>query len=841
MKLASPFFMVCILACACAPADELESTVTVTGEVSYGLSRTCLSPVIAWNDLKGGQLATPEGDVYRIVMDPRGAELAMVMNGHTAGVRGTVKQREGAQWLTVLAYTDTKQRAAHELWRRMCCNACAVSSALISATRPSELHGAEPVSGRHYPLKRNVTAWCRDAQFLWVATDNEVIQIGLDRKGIIQTFDRTRGLPDGAVYQLVSDGGVLWIAHRGGVARLELTTGRITPVAEAAASYAYAYADATGVWIVADTGTFRFARDGGPPEIYPALPTAERICQWVEKGIWTPFWHQTTRHFVTEIVAVENHLYVLSFGDVHEFNGKAWVRTVEDAWGMREGRSCSRRQRSSALPGSGEEQESPGEGSQGTASPTSIWVLGTRGLVEVDPATGEQTEYRPPRIAGGRLSNFTVTDRAVWVASERSSGFSVFGRGRGGLGRLDLVTREWRVWSEIDGQNAEQISAMADHAGELWVVTRQGAYRTESADPGMAHITRKVFHADEMHLHRFSEDTHAWQTTPLPSRVVERRLICGHDGSATMADITPRRIDDLSVGTHTVLASTQLFPAGYFSGYWPCVSAIASRPSLDKPWVGEFRQTPSELNLQGEQPEVLNVSNSGQLVLRAIGHDDVLGLFADADTHWAVTEGCVGWFDESSGRWTKICEPGRRFYWKATAGYDDGSHLYVGSDRGLISRLDFATGRFEVLGALKDRAVTRIVDAGEGCIFVVSEPAPLGTLPVQLAPQLTFLDAEAAVFDGKRLQAVPITAVPGKLEKTGRQQPEWLVRSIERRSTRDKSRGNFLWHASPGATEPRPAYFVKDVFFPQFLCSSPDGSRLWLSTFSGIVRVDVGE
>ena len=39
-----------------------------------------------------------------------------------------------------------------------------------------------------------------------------------------------------------------------------------------------------------------------------------------------------------------------------------------------------------------------------------------------------------------------------------------------------------------------------------------------------------------------------------------------------------------------------------------------------------------------------------------------------------------------------------------------------------------------------------------------------------------------------------------------------------------------------GAASPR--FYVKEVFFPQYLAASPDGQRVWLSTYTGLSRLD---
>jgi hypothetical protein len=95
---------------------------------------------------------------------------------------------------------------------------------------------------------------------------------------------------------------------------------------------------------------------------------------------------------------------------------------------------------------------------------------------------------------------------------------------------------------------------------------------------------------------------------------------------------------------------------------------------------------------------------------------------------------------------------------------------------------------------------------------------------------------ETAEFDGSRWQ--PLPAGPGA-------EPEgsggWSFRRLGRRHLRDKSFGNFLWGPSPDGKGVRPRFYVKEVFFPLFLCADAARERFWLSTFTGLVRLDVAE
>jgi hypothetical protein len=58
---------------------------------------------------------------------------------------------------------------------------------------------------------------------------------------------------------------------------------------------------------------------------------------------------------------------------------------------------------------------------------------------------------------------------------------------------------------------------------------------------------------------------------------------------------------------------------------------------------------------------------------------------------------------------------------------------------------------------------------------------------------------------------------------------------------RDKSRGNRLWGPGKGGAGPEPRFYVKEVFCPEVLCASPDGRRVWLATFCGLLRLNLDE
>jgi hypothetical protein len=241
---------------------------------------------------------------------------------------------------------------------------------------------------------------------------------------------------------------------------------------------------------------------------------------------------------------------------------------------------------------------------------------------------------------------------------------------------------------------------------------------------------------------------------------------------------------------------------------------------------------------------VLNISNGelirgrfdpGDRILEAMGHDGILGLFAAGTKHWAVTEGCLARFDPDRKRWQRVAAAGFRYYWRATAAYDDGKFLYVGSDRGLVGRLDLASGKFTPVAGLAERQVLRITRNKGGLVALTSGPPPLGILPVQLRGSGLFLKAEAAALEGGKWRKAAAADLPPPAAK-----PKWSFRRYERRNRFDKSRGNFLCGPAGGDAEVKPRYYLKEVFYPKYLCTSPDGKRIWVSTFTGLLRLDVG-
>ncbi len=755
---------------------------------------------------RSGTLKTREGKVYRIVIDPRGSSLINVMHRERAEVWGLVSQKDGADWLQVLDYTDPRLVAGHELWRRMRCNACVVLPATVNAARPRRSHGAVEVAGRYYSYREMYTAWARDANCLWIASDNRIVQIDMETRKVVRSLGRAEGLPDERILQLASDGKTLWIAHRRGVAALSIAGKEIRDLPKLKADFVRLHLGEKGGWAIADTGTFRLSSAGEEPKALPALPTGARIRQAVDKGIWIPHWERRTGHFVVSPTNVGEKLYAGSYGDLYELAGGEWRKISSGGW------DC-------------------------TAGAGRVWCLGTAGLTEYDPAAKKTSQHELPADCRGRPSRLLVTEKAAWVASDPTPPASGGQPVGGGLARFDFAERKWTGWNRIGEAGAERVSCLTAAGGAVWAVTLDGKWSTKGAHPGMTTTRRNVFETTGMRLHRFDAEKLAWKSWTLKLSELEKRLICGQDGKRGEDVILPEFVESMSVGPRNIFGVTRLVARKYFGGYWPCIDRLAT--GKDGEWTAGFGHSPAELGMQGEQPLVLNISH-GELsrvgsslkdqLWEAVAHDMALGLFVRGGTHWAVTDGCAAFFDADAGKWTRVLEPDYRWYWRASAALEDGDWLYIGSDRGLVGRLNVAGGDFELLGALKDRCVTRFAKGKNGEIFLATEMAPLGQLPVFLAGARQ-LECDAAVFDGKNLAPAKAGDVPAAAGK-----PKWVFRLFDRKGHFDKTEGNWLCERVPGEAEPKPRYYLKEVFYPQFLCEGA-GGRIWISTYTGMIRL----
>ena len=759
-------------------------------------------------------LSAGDKTTYRLVLDEKGRSLVKVMHGQSVEIWGVPSNKDGDNWLRVLDYTDEKLTAGHELWRRMRCSACVITPAIANSAVPKDLHGAVPVHGRYWSNRERFTAWTRDEKYLWLASDNRLLQIDLDGKKLVRSYGKPDGLPDRLIYGLASDGKRLWIVHKGGVVTLAVGGEKISGPEWLKSRFARVLVDGETVWVISVSGTFKLKAGDDPstapaPDPAPALPTAEQISKTVENGVWIPHWQRRTAHFIADPVAAGGKLLVSSYGDVYAFDGAEWKEVAAGGWAL--------------------------QGAAGRA-----WFLDAEGLNEYDPKTGKKTLHEPPESCRGQYLRLVMADKMAWVVAHPQRAGKDANPVGGGLGCFDLEAGKWQSWAEVNGHKLDRISCLtAVGNGGAWALSADGQYETRGAHPGMTYVKHKSFVTTGFQLHSF--DGKKWTSLPLNIEKLDNRLICGQDGCRDSDDIFPRMVSDMCASPRSIFAIARLVPGKYFGGYWPSILQVASRAGEGKPWAAGFKHTPDELDLRGEQPLVLNISYGMILrelqdrsagVLEAVGHDNVLALLLQGETHWAVTEGCAAWYDETAGKWCKVAETDFRFYWRATAALREGDYLYIGSDRGLIGRLDLTSNIFELQVVLDDRDITRLAKNEAGQIVATSRPAQLGVLSARLLAEITPMKCEAVKFDGNAWTK----AIAADLPPEGKE-PVWRFKKVGKGARRDKSQGNFLC----GAADDKPTLYVKDVFYPQVLCEGKEGDSMWLSTYTGLVRIPFGE
>lgn len=764
--------------------------------------------------VSGTTIEGPDGQTHNVVQDEKGKDFCQTMRGVTVRVFGEAVENGPQSRLRIIDYVDERMTAAHELWRRMRCNACAVQAADVLAAPPPDTHGATPVSGRYYSFKDRILASHRDGDTQWVATDNRIVRIDLATKKIATVYDRSNGLPDHRVHALLAHNGTLWIVHRRGVAVLDSKTGSIRDLPELRVSLAALCTEGDHVWIVADTGTRRYSSPDAIPEPMPALPTGALIGRTIENGIWLPHWRRKTEPLLSSVAACAGNVYAESLGTIYGLEDGQWRRVAANGWHLRQ-------------------------------AANNLWFLSTGQLGSYDPKTRKlQHHDLPDAIAKGRATYLRVESDNVWVAVVPPETQSDNEQGAGGLAAFNLRTETWSIWQDVGEHSLRQITCLARAGDELWVAARQGRYVEKPAHPGMTYVKRRSFQTDELCLHRLNPVENTWLSLPLTMDALDTRLICGQDGASDTDTIGQETIERLAVAKQVIFAQQHLYADRFFSGYWPSVSQVARRSDQADAWAATMVHRPDELGLQGEQPLVLNISNKGEMVLPAVGHDDVLDLFVDeADTAWTVTEGAVAYYDAAGGRWQSVYEGTYRWYWRATAAVETDESLFIGSDRGLLGRLDPRTGLFSVDAIFKDRAVAQFVTDSDGNIVAVAKQAVLGQLPSDVPVDVSVLDGDFARWDGGKWMPLH----DGIAEKR-KQADRWVVRKVQQPKRplagtgRDKSDGNFL-HGLPanGGNGSVPRFYLKDVFWPKCLCEGAGGTRLWISTFSGMLRVDVSQ
>jgi len=690
--------------------------------------------------------------------------------------------------------------AAEELWRR---GTCILSSVVEPAKRASEipvgLGGMDAVWGRPLSMTNSITSFAKGRRYIWVATDSALFAVDAATKKVVKTYTPADGLPDEPTDALYNDDHFLSIVHRSGLAALDLRSDKFMTEGMPSFSHARIVSNGRRTWVVADTGTYTHSHETGSWRTAPPLPTGEEISRFLARGVWTGRRREMLKGLLGEPVLLDGDIYIPSRGSLYRFHNSSqkWSRISGDG--------------SKAVPAKGR-----------------LFFIGGFGVGEYDPATGRAVLYKVGEdIPNGRPQFLVVTERNVWVALDSQGLSESYAEGKGGVARFDLKKREWTAYRKIKEQNADQVTALQNIGGHLWCATQSYTeVASIVAHPGMAHVKRTRPKVEGLSMHNYIGDQDEWHTITLSMPEGEPRTILGQKGTHNQGKMVPRRVLAVVPGSPVILCQFDMYPRQYYSGYYQTIGIFAKRDRADGDWVPSFINHADQLDLQGEQPSVLLVSGShGRRIVLATGHKKVLGLFRhEAGDIWAVTEGCLAWFNEDRQRWHRAVEPAFRFYCRASAATADDKHIWVGSDCGIISKMDKATYESRVSIWLPRREVTQLAWDDAGTLWAKTADSKCRRLPVEMEGVPKGPAAEVVRFDGN--EWVAAEGWPAAVQPPA---DKWAF---------EKKR-NFLLRKTSSDPSGERRCFVGGVFRPRFLLEDPVDGSLWISTYCGLVKLSI--
>jgi hypothetical protein len=659
--------------------------------------------------------------------------------------------------------------------------------------------GVEVAWGRPLSMTNRITCLAEGKGTIWAATDSALFAVDVAGKKLVKKYTLADGLPDEPTDALHNDGRFLWIIQRGGLAALDLRSAKILGEGMPRFSHAKVISDGNHAWVIADSGTYVYSHEAGSWKTAPPIPIGEEISRFLARGIWEGRRQQALRGLLGDPILFDGDVYIPSRGALYRYrqSSRRWSKVSGDAW-------------------------------KAATSGGRVFFIGASGVGEYDPATDETQHYSVGEdMPNGRPAFLLATNRNVWVALEAQPQSESHRAGEGGVARFDLRTRKWTSYIEINGRKADQVTALQLVGGDVWYATQDYTEVAEIvAHPGMAHVKRTRPKVKGLSLHTYPATGDGWRTITLPIPEGEPRMILGQKGTYNEGKMVPRRLLAMAPGQRAMVCHFDMYPRDYYSGYCPTIGIFAERDQPDEPWTASFANQADQLRLQGEHPAVLLISGShGRRIVLAVGHNEVLGVFRDnAGTIWAVTEGCVAWFDDGERRWHRVVEPRYRFYWRATAAAADRKSIYIGSDCGLISRIDRKTYKPEVLVCLHKRKVTRLALDNEGKLWARTDSSNCRRLPLQLEAVPTGPAAEVVAFDGENW--MPAEEWPPQLQAP---QSRWAF----------ESKRNFILRKAESGAAREPPFFLAGAFRPKVLLHDPIDPCLWISTYCGLVKLRI--
>ena len=677
--------------------------------------------------------------------------------------------------------------AMDELWRR---GHCLLSSVLKPAARESALPGDLGNTPVLHPRLRGacgkLLCYAADARTIWAADDQSLYQVDAAAARVVKRYSLSDGLPDAAIQSIALSGGVVWLATRSGLAKVDVRTGRCTTVPGIRFGLARLAAGKSGVWLISDSGAYRLPPGGAKWRKLPEAPALETLAGVSRRGFWWARWRVQAASWLPRMFATPDGLYAICLGRLlcYPATGGAWRQITDRAW-------------------------------HAAAQGGAVWALTTGGLVRYDAAGGRMERFAAGEgLPSGRPAALAVGGSAIFVATEADYDSRAKRFMGGGIGRLDLRTGKWTVTRKVGDTDVRFVTALLADGDEAWAAcTLYDRIVQLGAHPGMAHVKRYRPHVSGLALLHFSGK--AWRVVPLEKHKPDRRWVLGQKGTYATDAIVPKRFERLWRCRDRLWGVFRMVPERYYSGYYISAGSLAVRTG--GAWRGRFDIRTEELGLAGEQPRLMLISHShGARLVLAEGHPVVLGMAPVGGRTWAVCESGLFVHDSAAGKFLPVVRTAHRAYWRVTSAAAGRHAVWFAGDAGTISRLDRKTGRLELVGVAEGRKIVDVAvtkDLGGDDVVLARTAATRAVLPASLERAVRLPAAENIAFDGTKWHA-----------------SDERVPTVSSRFS-CRNRGNYLYRGKERVA------FVKGVFRPIVLCQDPHASRLWLGTHSGVASV----
>jgi hypothetical protein len=689
----------------------------------------------------------------------------------------------GPAWAQSTSGPPARIKAAMaELWRR---GTCLLSSVHKPAARyapvPRDVGDTPVLLPRTWERRGTLLCYAAAGRTLWAADDECLYQVDAKAGTLVRSFTLADGLPDAPIQSMAAAGDALWLAARGGLARLETSTGRITAVPGCRFRLGRLAAGDSGAWLFSDAGAWRLAPGASQWRRLPDPPVQAQLARVVGRGFWWNWWQRRLGALIPAVLADADGLYVVCLKRLLRYDPTA------DAWKQ----ICL-------------------NAADAMVHGRAVWALVTGGVVRHDPKTGRTETFKSGEgPAAGRPVSMAAAPGAFYLLSQPDYDRNQKRFVGGGVSRLDLATGGWTVTEQVDGEDCRFGTAILADGGQVFVAcTLYNGAQQLGAHPGMAHVKRWRPRHSALGLLTFADGRWTLARRSIPW--TDSRWVMGQKGTVKKDLIGPVQVDALCRCGDRLWGMYRMFPKRYYSGYYVSAGCLAAADG-DR-WQDRFDVRTDQLQLAGEQPELMLISHShGHRIVLAEGHPIVLGLERLAGRAWAICQSGLFVHDEAADRFVPVTAGAFRFYWRLAAAAAGPEAVWLGGDGGSVSRLDRRTGRIELCGVAPGRKVTALA-LRDGRVLVRTAKAKL-VLPVQLKDATKLPDADTLAFDGRNWAATsePVKPAGSRL--------------------RFQRRGNYLLRG-----EQRVA-FIKGIFKPAVLCEDPAGKRLWLAAYNGLAAV----